>query len=331
MALTGTTMHICCHKDPKYKAKVTKTKFLPRQYGDLSMTYDILKAYAGNYQAQVTIDNLHPLGRLDHWNLTWEWMRGEFIYDMRGAFPHKKDSSECIYGAQGQYYQDFDFTSVVNCQRRPVIADLPKELANDDKVGKLPYCCRNGSILPTTMNETDARSIFQLTVYKMPPDMNRTALYPPQRWNINGVLNPKYKCGPPIRVDPTQFPDPSGIAATTSAVASWQITCNITRPKPKESRCCVSFSAYYADSVVPCNTCACGCDDEPPTCDQNASPLPLPPEALLVPFANRTAKAKAWAAIKHRTVPKRLPCPDNCGVSINGTSTQITRPAGPRE
>lgn len=156
------TMHICCHKDPKFKKKEVKTKFMPRQYGDLSLTYDVLQAFEGNYLAQVTIDNFNPLGRLDHWNLTWEWMRGEFIYTMRGAYTHKKDSSECIYGPQGQYYQSFDFTPVMNCQRKPVISDLPPEKENDDKVGKLPYCCRNGTILPTLMNETWARSIFQL-------------------------------------------------------------------------------------------------------------------------------------------------------------------------
>ncbi|KAG5551116.1 hypothetical protein RHGRI_009515 [Rhododendron griersonianum] len=306
--------------DPKFKTKVTKTKFMPRQYGDLSLTYDVLQAYEGYYQAQVTMDNFHPLGRLDHWNLTWEWMRGEFIYTMRGAYTHKKDSSDCIYGPQGQYYQSFDFTPVMNCERKPIIADLPAERVNDDKVGKLPYCCRNGSLLPTIMNETQSRSIFQLQVQKMPPDLNRTAFYPPQRWKINGVLNPEYKCGPPIRIDPTEFSDTSGLAAKSYAVASWQVTCNITKPKPKQNRCCVSFSAYYADAAVPCPTCACGCDDDlvhDSKCDPDGAALPIPPESLLVPFANRTTKTKAWAALKHRTLPKKLPCPDNCGVSIN--------------
>lgn len=311
-------MHVCCKKDPKYKPKIIKTKFLPRQYGDLDFTYDVLQAFESNYMAQVTINNNHPLGRLDHWNLTWEWMRNEFIYNMRGAYTHIKDPSECLYGEQGKYYKDFDFSQVMNCQKKPIIADLPAERANDEKIGKLPYCCRNGSIMPTIINATKSRSIFQLTVYKLPPDLNRTALNPPQNWKIEGVLNGKYKCGPPIRVDPTQFPDPSGLDAITTAVASWQVTCNITKPKPKQAKCCVSFSAFYADSVVPCNTCACGCDDiDTDKCNPNAHPLALPPEALLYPFANRTAKARAWAKMKHLPYPKKLPCPDNCGVSIN--------------
>ncbi|KAL6546645.1 hypothetical protein OROMI_022366 [Orobanche minor] len=312
----GGYMHACCKKDPKLKEKAKKNKFLPRKYGDLDFTYDVLRAYDNKYLAQVTINNNHPLGRLDQWNLTWEWMRNEFIYTMRGAYTHRKDPSECIYGPQGQYYKDFDFSTAMNCQKKPVIADLPPEAENDDRIGRLPYCCKNGTLLPKTMNETKARAIFQLEVFKLPPDLNRTSLNPPQNWKIEGRLNPTYKCGPPVRVDATQFPDPSGIDATTSAVASWQVTCNMTRPKPKQAKCCVSYSAYYSDGAVPCDTCACGCD-EGARCDPNASPLLLPSDALLVPFANRTAKALAFARIKHRTIPRKLPCPDNCGVSIN--------------
>ncbi|KAJ9672049.1 hypothetical protein PVL29_025619 [Vitis rotundifolia] len=313
----GSSMHVCCAKDPKYKAREKKsTRFSPRQNGDLSFSYDVLQASDSNYLAQVTIDNKNPLGRLDHWNLTWEWMRGEFIYNMRGAFTRKKDSSECVYGEAGQYYKTLDFSAVMNCEKRPVIADLPADRAKDEKVGNLPYCCRNGSLLPSTMDVSRSRSVFQLQVYKLPPDLNRTALFPPQNWEVDGVLNPHYKCGPPIRVDPTEFPEPSGLQSTVIAVASWQVVCNITRPRAKQSRCCVSFSAFYNDSVVPCNTCACGCE-ESDTCSADANPLLLPSEALLVPFDDRTAKAKAWAKVKHYPVPDPLPCPDNCRVSIN--------------
>ncbi|KAH6834795.1 COBRA-like protein 10 precursor [Perilla frutescens var. hirtella] len=312
----GSYMHVCCKKDPKYKDKKLKTKFFPRTYGDLHFTYDVLKAYDSKYLAQITIDNLHPLGRLDQWNLTWEWMRNEFIYDMRGAFTHRKDPSDCIYGPQGQYYKDFDFSTVMNCQKKPIISDLPPQLENDDKVGKLPFCCRDGVLLPKTMNETKSRAIFQLEVFKLPPDLNRTAINPPQNWKIIGRLNPNYKCGPPVRIDPTEYPDPRGIDSVSSAIASWQVNCNMSRPKPRENRCCVTYSAYYADGAVPCNTCACGCDEEA-RCDRNAAPMLLPPSSLLVPFANRTAKAIAFAKINKRPVPRKLPCPDNCGVSIN--------------
>ncbi|CDY09102.1 BnaA02g05280D [Brassica napus] len=147
---------------------------------------------------------------------------------------------------------------------------------------------------------------------------NRTAFFPPQHWKIDGIVNPQYKSGPPVRVDPTGFPDPSGLQATTYAFASWQVICNITKPKPKAARCCVSYSAFYNDSAIPCNTCACGCADiDTDTCNANARQLLLPPDSLLVPFENRTLKAKVWAKRKHMAFIKKLPCPDNCGISLN--------------
>lgn len=181
-------MSACCVKDPKLKLKKTPpVKFLPRQYGDLNIMYDVLNTYDNNYQAQVTIDNISPLGRLDNWNLTWEWMRGEFINSMRGA-------------------------------------DLPPEREKDEQVGNLPNCCKNGTLLPPIMNSSLSQSIFQLNVFKIPPDLNRTAIYPPQNWKISGVLNPHYTCGPPKRVSPTEFPDPSGLMSHSYAMASWQVS-----------------------------------------------------------------------------------------------------------
>ncbi|CAM8898200.1 unnamed protein product [Rhodiola kirilowii] len=282
------SMYVCCVRDKKKKAKQLKTKYFPRQDGDLSISYDITQAYESSYLAQVTIENFNPLGRLDNWNLTWEWMRGEFIYTMRGAYTHMKDVTGCIYGEAGQYYQQLDFSQVMNCEKKPVIGDLPPRRP-----------------------KTRTSEIFHIVA-----EMGHFCRLRWTQWKIYGVLNPTYKCGPPVRVDATLFPDPSGLQAMSTAIASWQIVCNITRVKKTPPKCCVSFSAYYNDSVVPCNTCACGCEDTS-TCSQSAPAMLLPPEGLLVPFDNRTAKAKAWAKLKHFHIPKPLPCGDNCGVSVN--------------
>ncbi|KAG0481820.1 hypothetical protein HPP92_009904 [Vanilla planifolia] len=284
-------MSACCIRDPKWKDNSTTVKFLPRQHGDLTISYDVIQAYSNNYWAQITMDNHHPLSRLDNWNLTWEWMRGEFIYSTKGAYTLLKDSTDCVYGEAGNYYGDLDFSKVANCQKRPISWTSP-EREKDSELGNIPYCCKNGTLLPPTMDPSRSKAVFQIQVFKLPPDLNRTALYPPQKWKISGVLNPDYKCGAPIRVSPTEFPDQSGLMAESLALASWQVVCNMTKDKPKHARCCVSFSAYYNDSVVPC-------------------------KALLVPFTNRSAKAKAWARIKHLPLPNRAPCGDNCGVSVN--------------
>lgn len=312
-------MHVCCTVDPDVKTNVTvEEEFLPRQSGDLSIMYDVTRTYDSSYWAQVTISNHNPLGRLDNWKLSWDWMQDEFIYTMKGAYPSIVDSSDCIFGPQGTYYGDLDFANVLNCERRPTLIDLPPTKYNDSNLGFKPYCCRNGTILPPLMDASKSISSFQLQVFKMPPDLNRSQLTPPQNWRINGTMNPNYKCGPPVRVSPSQFPDPSGLPSNSTAVASWQVVCNITQLKGASPRCCVSFSAYYNDSVVPCKTCACGCSRATDrTCSTTTPAMLLPPEALLIPFENRTAKAKAWADLKHLPNPNPMPCGDNCGVSIN--------------
>ena len=318
-SFSGNVMEVCCTVDENSKTNITvDEEFRPRRNGDLTLMYDVIRTYDSNYWAQVTISNHNPLGRLDYWKLSWDWMRDEFIYSMKGAYPSVLDSSDCVFGPQGTHYKDLDFSNVFNCERRPTIVDLPPTKYNDTNLGLKPYCCRNGTILPPFMDASKSISSFQLQVFKMPPDLNRSELTPPQNWRISGTLNPDYKCGPPIQVSPSQFPDPSGLPSNSTAMASWQVVCNITQPKGESPRCCVSFSAYYNDSVVPCKTCACGCSrNTDRTCSTTAPAMLLPPEALLVPFENRTAKALAWAALKHLPSPKPMPCGDNCGVSIN--------------
>ncbi|KAK6930221.1 COBRA, plant [Dillenia turbinata] len=312
-------MQVCCPRNPNSTTNSTVIdKFLPRQSGDLTIMYDVIRTYVDNYWALVTISNHNPLGRLDNWKLSWDWMNDEFIFTMKGAYPSVVDSSDCIFGSQGQYYAGMDFSNVLNCQQRPTIVDLPPTKANDTTLGLIPYCCRNGTILPPTMDPSKSTSAFQMQVYKMPPNLNRSELSPPQNWQISGTLNPDYQCGSPVRVSPSQFPDPSGLPSNSTAFASWQVVCNITENKKATPKCCVSFSAYYNESVVPCRTCACGCASNPSnTCSTTEPALLLPSEALLVPFENRTAYARAYYNLKHRTLPNPLPCGDNCGVSIN--------------
>lgn len=314
--------HVCCTIDPNAKTNISRDEkeFLPRQDGDLTLMYDVVSSYESNYWAQVTISNHNPIKRLDNWHLSWEWMREEFINAMRGAYPFVVDTSDCIFGKQGEFYKGLDFSKALNCERRPTIIDLPLEKTNDTSVGLVPFCCRNGTILPPAMDEAKSKSVFVMQVYKMPPYLNRSELTPPQNWKINGSSSGEdYECSPPVRVSPSLFPDPTGLPSETAAVASWQVVCNITRSADDQKpKCCVSFSAFFNDSVIPCNTCACGCKPNPgKVCSATAPALLLPADALLVPFDNRTEKAIAFAELKRRNLPNPLPCGDNCGVSIN--------------
>ncbi|XP_073133613.1 COBRA-like protein 7 [Henckelia pumila] len=314
----GNDTSICCNANLNSNQNSTLDEdFSPMQDGDLSIMYDVMSTYESNYWVQVTISNQNPFGRLENWNLKWDWMEGEFINSMRGAYPKVIDAGECIFGDQGKFYQTFDFSKVMSCDRTPTIMDLPLSRTNDTNFGMIPFCCRNGTILSPYVDLSRSKSAFQMQVYKMPPNLNSTHLMPPLNWKINSTVGPDYQCGQPIRVSPNHFPDPSGLSSTTSTIASWQVTCNITRLNSKKPKCCVSFSSFFNDSVIPCNTCACGCGNSNNVCSATEPPLLLPPEALLVPFDNRTRMAKEFADLKSRDVPNPLPCGDNCGVSIN--------------
>ncbi|KAK9281174.1 hypothetical protein L1049_004069 [Liquidambar formosana] len=311
--------NVCCTIDSTVTSNITLDEgFLPRQNGDLTIMYDVIRTYETDYLAQVTISNHNPLGRLDNWKLSWEWMRDEFIYTMRGAYPEVVDATDCIFGRQGEYYKDKDLSIILNCERRPTIIDLPPTKANDSNLGFIPFCCRNGTILPPSMDPSKSTSVFQMQVYKMPPDLNRTQLIPPQNWKINGTFNPDYQCGSPVRVSPSTFPDPSGLPSESTAIASWQVVCNITKSKEKRPKCCVSFSDFFNDTVIPCNPCACGCTTNPSNiCSATAPAILLPAKALLVPFDNRTDFLVDEGYLKKKELPNPLPCGDNCGVSIN--------------
>ncbi|XP_062083476.1 COBRA-like protein 7 [Humulus lupulus] len=312
-------MHLCCTRDPSNE-KVTnfEEEIEARQKGDLVITYDIIGSYDTNYWAQVTISNDNPLSRLENWKLSWEWTKGEFINSMKGAYPMAIDTRDCIFGPQGQYYKDMDFSTALSCKKRPTIIDLPPTRANDSKLGMIPFCCRNGTILSPLMDSTKSISAFQMQVYKMPPDLNLTQLTPPQNWKINATWGPDYQCGSPIKVSPTRFPEPSGLPSESTSIATWQVVCSIKTTKKENPKCCVSFSAFSNDSVVPCKTCACGCNQNPTrTCNPTEPSLLVRPKALLLPSENRTEEALEWAKMKDLHVPELLPCVDNCGININ--------------
>ncbi|KAJ4871364.1 COBRA-like protein 8 [Raphanus sativus] len=304
--LGDNVLEVCCMPSTKNKTAPTLTNFLPKRKGDLTIMYDITRPYPTSYWAQVTIENHNPLGRLDNWELSFQWMKNEFIFQTKGAYPSVVDSSACINGPQGKYYTGVDFSNVLSCAKSPNIIDLPLTKYNDSNLGLKPYCCRNGTILSPSTDPDKSKSVFQMEVYKMPPDVNMSAITPPQSWRIKGNnLNPEYKCGPPVRVKSSELPDSSGLPWNRTAYASWQVVCNISQPA--QPSCCVSFSSYLNDSIVPCKTCACGgCSGQivdGRTCSTTSPALLLPPQALLIPFENRTEFAKIWAGLKHRSVP----------------------------
>lgn len=55
-------------------------------------------------------------------------MNDEFIFAMN---PSVVDTSKCVFGKQGEFYKELDFSTALNCDRRPTIVDLPLAKTND--------------------------------------------------------------------------------------------------------------------------------------------------------------------------------------------------------
>ncbi|BBM99120.1 hypothetical protein MPTK1_1g18890 [Marchantia polymorpha subsp. ruderalis] len=312
----GRSMWTCCAENVTAINTTAKDSgFLPRASGDVVMYYDVFQTFGDNYWAKVSISMEDPLGRIDHWNLTWDWRQGEFIFAMKGAQilgPQEQD--KCVLGKAGQYYASMDFSQVMSCSASPTIVDLPQDQKDNPAVA-VPNCCRNGTLLPELVDASQTKSEFQVQVYKLPPNLDRDEIQPPVNWNIGEG----YQCSQPRAVSPSEF-SPDNIHSQ-SAVKSWQVVCNKTETKAK--KCCVSFSTFYNDSVVPCPTCACGCASNTfpwngQKCNPDIDPMFLPYNGVLLPPSNRTALGLQLAKLDHYSVPTDVQaCPDNCGVAIN--------------
>ncbi|CAM6087856.1 unnamed protein product [Calypogeia fissa] len=315
-AVPKNQMWVCCTENATILNNTGD--YLPRDVGDIIISYDVLSAFSDNYNARVSIVMNDPIGRLDNWNLSWTWTGGELIKSMLGGqVQGGNDQDLCVYGLAATQLSGEDFSQYQSCSPNPVIIDLDQYQANNPAVS-IKYCCRNGTLLPDLIDPTKSRSDVQLSVMKLPPHTTIEDIVPPADWSIAEG----YTCSQPVKVSPAEI-DPLELHSS-SAVVSWQVTCNATvEPITFPKKCCVSFSAFYNDSLVPCPTCSCGCSAAPTlpwngdSCNPSIDALLLPYQAVLLPPSNRTSLAQQLASIHHRSTPDTLPCPDNCGVAIN--------------
>lgn len=95
------------------------------------------------------------------------------------------------------------------------------------------------------MDPSQSKSAFQLQLYKLPLDMNQTALCP-HKWKIK-ALNPEYKWASLISVSLTEFPVNNGLLFFTLAIATWLIVSTIKKWRAWTSRYCISTKSVQEE------------------------------------------------------------------------------------
>ncbi|XP_051146512.1 COBRA-like protein 6 isoform X2 [Andrographis paniculata] len=190
------------------------------------------------------------------WKLSWVWPRDEVIWNILGAEATEQGNCSAFSGGVLPHC----------CERKPVIIDLLPGTSYNKQVAN---CCKGGVLSSMTQGPSKYIAAFQMhigseSLYNPLPSM-------PKNFSL-GI--PGYTCGDPLQVPPTKSSEDNG-RRTTQALATWNVTCTYSQflalPAPT---CCVSLSAFYSETIIPCPKCTCSCQGQPRAKCVRAGKLP---------------------------------------------------------
>ncbi|KAG0570694.1 hypothetical protein M758_6G174000 [Ceratodon purpureus] len=200
-------------------------------------------------KATVTMFNWQQYRHIEApgWKLSWAWETKEIIWSMLGA--QTTVQGDC---------SNFRTNPLPHCcDKRPVVIDL---LPSAPQSMKVSNCC-TGGVLPSFGQDPDnALAAFQITV-GLAGNTNTTVKLP-QNFTLSTPYGSGYTCSPAFKVEKSKFADADG-RRFTEAFMTWNVTCSYSQALSMGARsCCVSFSAFYNDTIVPCPECSCACKPE---------------------------------------------------------------------
>ncbi|XP_031489533.1 COBRA-like protein 1 isoform X2 [Nymphaea colorata] len=228
--------------------------------GNITIKWDVIQWTADGYGATVTIFNFQQYRHIEApgWMLGWTWARKEVIWDMRGA--QATDQGDC---------SRFKISLPHCCKKSPTIVDLLPGTPYNMQVAN---CCKGGVISSMVQDPVNSASSFFIVVGSA--GTSNTTVRPPLNFTF-GTPGPAYTCGRAKIGKPSKFLTPDG-RRVTRALMTWNVTCTYSQfLAQKAPTCCVSFSSFYNDTIVPCPTCTCGCKNsvtQPGSCVEGNSP-----------------------------------------------------------
>ncbi|XP_050907566.1 COBRA-like protein 1 isoform X1 [Lathyrus oleraceus] len=217
--------------------------------GNITVKWDIINWTPDGYVAVVTMNNFQQYRHISApgWSLGWTWAEKEVIWNMVGG--QTTEQGDC-----SKYKGDIPHC----CKRKPTVVDL---LPGAPYNQQLANCCKGGVLTSWAQDPANAVSAFQLSVGGSTADTtNKTTVRLPQNFTLN-TPGPGYTCGPAKIVKPTRFITPDK-RRVTQALMTWNVTCTYSQfLAQKTPTCCVALSSFYNDTIVPCPTCSCGCQE----------------------------------------------------------------------
>ncbi|XP_010257981.1 PREDICTED: protein COBRA-like isoform X2 [Nelumbo nucifera] len=214
--------------------------------GNITIKWDVISWTPDGYVAVVTIYNFQQYRHIQApgWTLGWTWAKKEVIWSMMGS--QTTEQGDC---------SRFKGNIPHCCKKDPTVVDLLPGTPYNQQIAN---CCKGGVINSWVQDPTNAASSFQVSVGAA-GTTNKTVKLP-KNFTLKAP-GPGYTCGPAKIVKPTKFTT-ADQRRTTQAMMTWNVTCTYSQfLSQKTPTCCVSLSSFYNDTIVPCPTCTCGCQN----------------------------------------------------------------------
>ncbi|TKY50149.1 COBRA protein [Spatholobus suberectus] len=212
--------------------------------GNITIRWDIISWTPDGYVAVVTMNNFQEYRHISApgWSLGWTWAKKEVIWSMVGG--QATEQGDC-----SKYKGNIPHC----CKKSPTVVDLLPGTPYNQQIAN---CCKGGVLSSWVQDQSKAVAAFQVSVGSA-GTTNKTVKLP-KNFTLKAP-GPGYTCGLAKIVKPTRFITPDK-RRVTQALMTWNVTCTYSQFLAQRTpTCCVSLSSFYNETVVPCPSCACGC------------------------------------------------------------------------